>query len=76
MPSNFGRKNKTRDNVGPGIRSPEAEGKASVGALEVDAADVELLHTPICCARYDRDGKRIALVIDANNGGVINSIAL
>ena len=33
---------------------PEAEGKASVGALEVDAADVELLHTPICCARYDR----------------------
>jgi hypothetical protein len=43
---------------------------------DVDAADVELLHAPIWFARYDRDGKKIALVIDANNGGVINSIGL
>jgi hypothetical protein len=43
---------------------------------DVDTADVELLHAPIWFARYDRDGKKIALVIDANNGGVINSIGL
>ncbi len=43
---------------------------------EVEAADVELLHAPIWFARYDRQGQKIALVIDANSGGVINSIGL
>jgi hypothetical protein len=43
---------------------------------DVDAADAELLHAPIWFARYDREGKKIVLVIDANSGGVINSIGL
>lgn len=43
---------------------------------DVEAADVELLYAPIWFARYDRDGKKIALVVDANSGGVINSIGL
>jgi hypothetical protein len=43
---------------------------------EVDVGDIELLHAPIWFARYDRNGKKIALVIDANSGGVINSIGL
>lgn len=43
---------------------------------EVDASDVELLHAPIWFARYDRNGQKISLVVDANSGGVINSIGL
>ena len=43
---------------------------------DVNAADVELLHAPIWFARYEHEGNKIALVIDANSGGVINSIGL
>ena len=43
---------------------------------DVQAADVELLHAPIWFARYDRQGNKIALVIDGNSGGAINSIGL
>ncbi len=43
---------------------------------EVDASDVELLHAPIWFARYDHEGRKISLVVDANSGGVINSIGL
>ena len=43
---------------------------------EVEASDVELLHAPIWFARYDRQGRKIALVVDANSGDVINSIGL
>ncbi len=41
-----------------------------------DVGDVELLHAPIWFARYDHKGKKIVLVIDANSGGVINSMGL
>jgi len=43
---------------------------------DVDVADAELLHAPIWFARYDRDGKKIVLVVDANSGGIINTIGL
>ena len=43
---------------------------------DVNAADVELLHAPIWFARYDHQGGKIALVVDANSGGVINSVGL
>ena len=43
---------------------------------DVQPADVELLHAPIWFARYDHEGQKIALVIDGNSGGVINSIGL
>ncbi len=43
---------------------------------EVDLGDVELLYAPIWFVRYDHEGKNVALVIDANSGGVINSIGL
>ncbi len=43
---------------------------------DVDVADVELLHAPTWFARYDHKGNKIVLVIDANSGGVINSIGL
>ncbi len=43
---------------------------------DVQASDVELLHAPIWFARYDHQGQKIALVVDANSGGVINSIGL
>jgi hypothetical protein len=43
---------------------------------EVDVSEAELLHAPIWFARYDWKGKKIALVIDANSGRVINSIGL
>ncbi len=43
---------------------------------DVNASDVELLHAPIWFARYEHQGQKIALVIDANSGGVINSIGL
>jgi Double zinc ribbon len=41
---------------------------------DVEASDVELLYAPIWFARYDHGGQKIALVVDANSGGVINSI--
>jgi len=41
-----------------------------------DIGDVELLHVPIWFIRYDHKGKKIILVIDANSGGVINSMGL
>ncbi len=43
---------------------------------EVDVGESELLHAPIWFARYDFRGQKIALVIDANSGAVINSIGL
>jgi uncharacterized Zn finger protein (UPF0148 family) len=43
---------------------------------EVEISEAELLHAPIWFARYDYKGKKIALTIDANSGGVINSIGL
>ncbi len=43
---------------------------------DVQASDVELLHAPIWFARYVHEGQKIALVVDANSGGVINSIGL
>lgn len=43
---------------------------------DVDVADVELLHAPTWFARYDHKGEKIVLLIDANSGGVINSIGL
>ena len=43
---------------------------------DVVASDVELLYAPIWFARYDHEGRKIALVVDANSGGVINSIGL
>ncbi len=43
---------------------------------DVTTGDVELLHAPIWFARYDHEGQKIALVVDANSGGVINSIGL
>jgi hypothetical protein len=41
-----------------------------------DVGDVELLHAPIWFARFDHKGNKIALVIDANSGRVINSMGL
>ncbi|HYM39508.1 MAG TPA: zinc ribbon domain-containing protein [Thermoplasmata archaeon] len=43
---------------------------------DVEAGDVELLHAPIWFARYDHQGQKIALVVDGNSGGVINSLGL
>ncbi len=43
---------------------------------EVDVAGAELLYAPIWFIRYDRGGRKVALVIDGNSGGVINSIGL
>lgn len=43
---------------------------------EVDTGDVELLHAPIWFARYNHQGQTISLVVDANSGGVLNSIGL
>ncbi len=43
---------------------------------ESDVGDVELLHAPIWFAKYDHNGKKIVLGIDANSGGVINSLGL
>jgi hypothetical protein len=41
-----------------------------------NVGDVELLHAPIWFAKYDHKGNKIALVIDANSGRVINSLGL
>ncbi len=43
---------------------------------DVETGDMELLHAPIWFARYAHQGQKISLVIDANSGGVINSIGL
>ena len=43
---------------------------------DVDVADIELLHAPTWFARYGHKGVKVVLVIDANSGGVINSIGL
>ncbi|HKW04082.1 MAG TPA: zinc ribbon domain-containing protein [Nitrososphaerales archaeon] len=41
-----------------------------------DVSEGELLHAPIWFARFDHKGKKIVLVLDANSGGLINSIGL
>ncbi len=43
---------------------------------EVEVGEAELLHAPIWFARYDHEGTKIAFMIDANSGGVINSLGL
>jgi hypothetical protein len=43
---------------------------------DLDAADTELLYTPIWFSQYDHKGKKIILVIDGNSSAVINSIGL
>jgi len=43
---------------------------------ESDVGDAELLHAPVWFARYDHKNGKIVLVIDANSGGLINSIGL
>lgn len=45
-------------------------------STESDVGEAELLHVPVWFARYDHKGNKIVLVIDANSGGVINSIGL
>ncbi len=42
----------------------------------METSDAELLHAPVWFARHDREGRKIALVLDANSGGAINSIRL
>ncbi len=41
-----------------------------------EVGDVELLHAPIWFAKYDHNGNKIILVVDASSGRVINSIGL
>ncbi len=41
-----------------------------------DVGDPELLHVPIWFAKFTHKDKAIIMVIDASNGGVINSIGL
>jgi len=43
---------------------------------DVDVGESELLYAPIWFARYDHKGSKLALVIDANSGNVINSVGL
>ncbi len=43
---------------------------------ESDVGDAELLHAPVWFVRYQHKNGKIVLVIDANSGGVINSIGL
>ncbi len=43
---------------------------------ESDVGEAELLHAPVWFARYDHKNGKIVLVIDANSGGLINSIGL
>jgi hypothetical protein len=43
---------------------------------QMDVADGELLHAPIWFARYDHNGSKIVLVMDANSGAVVNSVGL
>ncbi|MDG6994276.1 MAG: zinc-ribbon domain-containing protein [Nitrososphaerota archaeon] len=42
----------------------------------VDVTDGELLHAPIWHVRYDHEGKKIILVVDANAGGVMSASGL
>ena len=41
-----------------------------------DVADPELLHVPIWFARFTHKNRQIVMVIDASNGGIINSVGL
>ena len=41
-----------------------------------EVGEAELLHAPVWFARYDHKGNKIVLVIDANSGGVVNSIGM
>ena len=43
---------------------------------EVAIGGAELLYAPIWFVRYEKGGRKISLVVDANSGGVINSIGL
>ncbi len=43
---------------------------------QVDISETELLHVPIWFIRFDHSGDKIVLVIDGNQGNVINSIGL
>ncbi len=43
---------------------------------EMDVSDPELMHVPVWFARFSHKGKKIIVVLDANSGGVINSIGL
>jgi hypothetical protein len=43
---------------------------------EMDLGEAELLHVPIWFAKYDHNGRKIALIVDGHNGGLINSIGL
>ena len=45
-------------------------------STQSDVGDAELLHAPVWFARYDHKHGKIVLVIDANSGGLINSIGL
>lgn len=41
-----------------------------------DVSEPELMHIPVWFARFEHKNKKIVLVVDANSGGVINSIGL
>lgn len=41
-----------------------------------DVADPELLHVPIWFARFTHKNRQIVMVVDASNGGIINSVGL
>ncbi len=43
---------------------------------DMDTSDPELCHVPVWFARFDRKGKKIVVVVDGHNGGIINSIGL
>ena len=43
---------------------------------EVDVTDGELLHAPIWYVRYNHEGKKIVLIVDANSGGVMSMSGL
>jgi ribosomal protein S27E len=43
---------------------------------QIDVTEGELLHAPVWDVRYNHDGKKIVFIVDANTGGMINSIGL
>ncbi|MDG6953722.1 MAG: zinc ribbon domain-containing protein [Nitrososphaerota archaeon] len=45
-------------------------------STQSDVGEAELLHAPVWFVRYQHKNGKIVLVIDANSGGVINSIGL
>jgi hypothetical protein len=45
-------------------------------STESDLGESELLHAPVWFVRYDHKGTKIALVVDGNSGGIINSIGI